>query len=189
MAHTARALSYRSLLLLLAGHFCLLSYPANAQSAATVEDAVTQPLSDVNLKRRELPPELIAVQDNPYDTRSLPDCAAIGSQLAALNKVLGPDFDEVEIDETARKRREGVASAAGGLIGSLIPFRFLIREISGASRAERDYREALYAGIVRRGFLKGLGQARGCASPARPLLPLEGAADAAARIIRGENGE
>ena len=97
--------------------------------------------------------------------------------------------DEVEVDEDARKRKEGVANAAGGLVSSLIPFRSLVREISGAGRADRDYREALYAGVVRRGYLKGLGEARNCPAPARPLHPLEGAAQAAGQAIRGKDDE
>lgn len=172
--------------------FCLLvalSSPVLAQGVAhpapTVEDVVTKPLSDVNLKRRETPPALLAIRDNPYAADNLTGCAAISAEVEKLNAALGPDFDEVEVDEAARKRKEDVANAAGGLVSSLIPFRSLIREISGAGRADRDYREALYAGVVRRGYLKGLGQARNCPAPARPLNPLEGAASAAVQAIRG----
>ena len=167
----------------------LLSSPALAQGVAqptpTVGDVITKPLSDVNLKRREMPPELIAIRDHPYDATGLTTCANITGEIAKLNAALGPDFDEVEVDEEGRKRKEDVANAAGGLVSSLIPFRSLVREITGASRADRDYREALYAGVVRRGYLKGLGQARNCPAPARPLHPLEGAAQAAVQAVRG----
>ena len=162
---------------------------AHAQGAAppgkTVGDAVTQPLSDVNLKRRELPPEILAIRDHPYAMENVRDCAAITAEVRKLDAALGPDFDEIEIDPEARKRKEAAASAAGGLVSSFIPFRFILREVSGATKAERDYREALYAGIVRRGFLKGIGQERKCALPGRPLHPLEGASDAAAQVIKG----
>lgn len=161
----------------------------NLQPAPTVEDVITRPLTDVNLKRKDVPAELLAVQDNPYASIKLNNCAGIISELEKLNAVLGPDFDEVEVDEDARKRKEGVANAAGGLVSSLIPFRSLVREISGAGRADRDYREALYAGVVRRGYLKGLGEARNCPAPARPLHPLEGAARAAGQAIRGKDDE
>lgn len=161
----------------------------NPQPAQTVEDVITRPLADVNLKRKDVPEELLAIQDNPYAAATLVNCAAIISEIEKLNSVLGPDFDEVEVDEESRKRKEGVANAAGGLVSSLIPFRSLIREISGAGRADRDYREALYAGVVRRGYLKGLGEARNCPAPARPLHPLEGAARAAGQAIRGKDDE
>ena len=161
----------------------------NPQPAPTVEDVVTRPLADVNLKRKDVPAELLAIQDNPYASTTVRTCAGLISEIEKLNAVLGPDFDEVEVDEDARKRKEGVANAAGGLVSSLIPFRSLIREISGAGRADRDYREALYAGVVRRGYLKGLGEARNCPAPARPLHPLEGAARAAGQAIRGKDDE
>lgn len=171
----------------------VLSMPVLAQSnpqpAPTVEDVITRPLTDVNLKRKDVPADLLAVQDNPYASIKRNNCAGIMSELEKLNAVLGPDFDEVEVDEDARKRKEGVANAAGGLVSSLIPFRSLVREISGAGRADRDYREALYAGVVRRGYLKGLGEARNCPAPARPLHPLEGAARAAGQAIRGKDDQ
>lgn len=166
-----------------------LSSPALAQGVAqptpTVEDVITKPLADVNLKKREMPPELLAIRDHPYASEGLTTCTAIMTEIEKLNGALGPDFDEVEVDEETRKRKQDVANAAGGLVSSLIPFRSLIREISGAGRADRDYREALYAGVVRRGYLKGLGQARNCPAPARPLHPLEGAAQAAVQAVRG----
>lgn len=166
-----------------------LSSPVMAQGVAqpkpTVEDVITKPLADVNLKKREMPAELLAIRDQPYAIEGLTTCAAISTEIEKLNAALGPDFDEVEVDEASRKRKEDVANAAGGLVSSLIPFRSLIREISGAGRADRDYREALYAGVVRRGYLKGLGQARNCPAPARPLYPLEGAASAAVQAVRG----
>jgi len=159
------------------------------QPAPTVEDVVTRPLADVNLRRKDVPPDLLAIQDNPYASTTIRTCAGLISEIEKLNAVLGPDFDEIEVDEDARKRKEGVANAAGGLVSSLIPFRSLVREISGAGRADRDYREALYAGVVRRGYLKGLGEARNCPGPARPLHPLEGAARAAGQAIRGKDDE
>lgn len=165
---------------------------ARAQTTETeprLEELVTQPLADVNLKRKEPPKALLIAGRDPYALPTPATCAAITNDLLDLRAALGPDFDEIELDEEGRKRREGAASAARGLVASLIPFRFLIRELSGASQAERDYRDALYAGIVRRGFLKGLGQAQGCSPPARPLTPLEGAAQAAEKIARGDNGE
>ena len=53
-------------------------------------------------------------------------------------------------------------------INSLIPGRFIIRRLSGAYAAQRKAVAAVYAGSVRRGFLKGLGTAKGCAPPAAP---------------------
>ena len=57
------------------------------------------------------------------------------------------------------------------MVGSFIPFRGLIREISGANEQERKLQLAIYAGSTRRSFLKGVGYQRGCPWPARPATP------------------
>ncbi len=46
-------------------------------------------------------------------------------------------------------------------MNSLIPFRGLVREVSGAGPAERRLNAAIDAGIARRGFLRGLQRAEG----------------------------
>jgi hypothetical protein len=173
--------------------FSLLPATANAQRATTGEKSqptdkmvtgtVTQPLSDVNLKRREIPPELLAIRDNPYALDGLRTCNAIIAAVAQLNAVLGPDLDEIIVNDGPRKRREGVIKMAGGVITGLIPFRSLIREVSGANKADVEFNAAIYAGVVRRGFLKGYGQQRRCLPPGRPLTSLEQAQNAASQII------
>ncbi len=154
-----------------------------------VTDTITQPLTDFNMRRKQLPPELIAIQADPYSLNGIKNCRDVIAEVQKIDAVLGQDLDQIEVDPVARKRREGAAQAAGGLISSLIPFRFLIREISGAGQADRDYRAAIYAGVVRRGFLKGYGQHRGCAAPGRPLRPLESAQAAAAEIMDQPTGQ
>ena len=70
-----------------------------------------------------------------------------------------------------------VAQAA---VGSFIPFRGLIREISGANEQERKIQAAVQAGVARRAYLKGVGEARGCRYPARSAGPADIAALVAA---------
>ena len=57
------------------------------------------------------------------------------------------------------------------MIGSFIPFLGVIREVSGANAQDRFWNKALYAGTARRAFLKGIGEQRGCAWPARSATP------------------
>jgi hypothetical protein len=150
-------------------------------------DAVTQPLADVNLKRRGIPPLLTAIRANPYSLDGIRTCRDIIAAISALDSVLGDDVDRIEADPQARERRETAAGLTGGLIAGLIPFRALIREVSGARSAQDDYREAVYAGVIRRGFLKGYGQARRCRAGGRPLRPLESAGEAARQTLgRGD---
>ncbi|HSF11433.1 MAG TPA: hypothetical protein VLA50_00535, partial [Erythrobacter sp.] len=54
------------------------------------------------------------------------------------------------------------------VVGSILPFRGILREVTGAASNDRELRAAYTAGMVRRSFLKGLGMGRGCEYPARP---------------------
>jgi hypothetical protein len=54
------------------------------------------------------------------------------------------------------------------LASSAIPYRGCVRRLSGAERHDRLVQAAIEAGAVRRGYLKGLGEARGCDPPATP---------------------
>jgi len=44
-------------------------------------------------------------------------------------------------------------------------------KMSGAEHYSREVAAAIAAGTVRRAYLKGLGDARGCAAPAAPIHP------------------
>jgi hypothetical protein len=167
---------------------CLMaSLPAAAQEAkpaepdkpvtertTTVGDAVATPVSDLNLKKDAIPALLIAAQERPYDTTGLRRCPQIAAAVNELNAVLGPDID---LPQDA-KGRTSAGSVAQAAVGSFIPFRGLIREISGANASERKLGAAIQAGIARRSYLKGLGEARGCRYPARSAGPAEIAAAA-----------
>jgi hypothetical protein len=150
-------------------------------------DTVTQPLADINIKRKGVPAELTAIRDHPYALNGIRTCNQIIAEVVKLDAVLGDDFDQIEVNPVVRKRRETAAGVAGGIIAGLIPFRALIREVSGARSSDEDYREAVYAGVVRRSFLKGLGQARRCKAPGRPLTAMESASDAASETLQGPN--
>ncbi len=143
-----------------------------------VGDAVTQPLSDANLRRKDIPSQLIAVRDDPYSLDGIRTCNQIIAAVQDMDSALGIDFDRTAPEDRQKTERRA-AKVAGGVIGGLVPFRGLIREISGANKADEEYRAAIYAGAVRRGFLKGYGKARRCAPPGRPLTPQENARDAA----------
>ena len=146
-------------------------------------DAVTQPLADINLKKKGVPAELLAIRDRPYDLSGIRTCRQIIAEVTRLDAVLGDDFDRIEVNARDRKRKEGAAGVTRGIISGLIPFRALIREVSGARSSEQDYREAIYAGVVRRSYLKGLGTARRCKAPGRPMTAMEGAQRAASEIL------
>ncbi len=153
----------------------LLATPAQAQKADPdqsmeehAEDAATTPVKDVGLKKTKIPAKLIAIQDDPYSLDGLRRCSAIIKEVKELNAVLAADVNEKVDKSKAEKREETAGRVGGGLLGGLIPFRGIVREVSGAAGDERKYNAAVYAGVVRRGFLKGVGRERGCKAPARP---------------------
>lgn len=165
----------RCLIVLLAPSLLLASAsPVTAQSGrqqpdkpvtdqnVDARDVVSTPISDLNLKKDQIPPVLLAAQTAPYDVTRLGKCDQLDSAIAELNAVLGDDID-VPADPKQKVSAGRVAQAA---VGSFIPFRGLIREISGANEQDRRMLLAVQAGIARRAFLKGYGKGRGCARPA-----------------------
>lgn len=127
-------------------------------------DVAKTPLTDLNLSRDDIPEVLLTAYSNPYASDGLESCVAIGTEIANLDRVLGDDFDVA--DDDGGGLSEG--RVAQSVVGSFIPFRGIVREVSGAAGDERALEAAVTAGMVRRGFLKGLGQQRGCPYPSRP---------------------
>lgn len=144
---------------------------------AGLSGAATAPLGDLNLVRAKIPPILLAAQKAPYGPPADPSCEGLAAEVRQLDAALPPDLDApASADPTLAER--GRAEASGAAVGAvrhtaegLVPFRGWVRKLSGAERHSRLVAEAIAAGIVRRAYLKGLGQARGCAPPAAPAQP------------------
>ncbi len=157
--------------------FIASALPAAAQSQAADKprsteqvagDVVTQPIEDVGLDKKDIPENLLRIQDKPYSLVGIKTCANIRTAIADMDAVLGEDLD-APYEVTRDDKRKDTAGKVGGLIvNSIIPFRQVIREISGAAAQQRRYNAAVYAGVVRRSFLKGVGLQRGCKYPSSP---------------------
>jgi len=121
----------------------------------------TQPAQDVGVKKVVIPPVLQQAIAAPYGTKGAATCRQVAAGLSQLNKVLGPDFAAgAQYNED---RASKIAEAGGKtIVNSLLPFRGLVREVSGAAPAERRLNAAIDAGYARRGFLRGVQKARGC---------------------------
>ncbi|GGZ08190.1 hypothetical protein ACFSTD_08295 [Novosphingobium colocasiae] len=127
-------------------------------------DAAKTPLSDLNIDKKDIPPTLTNAIAEPYTLDGLKGCKKLSSAITELDGILGPDIEMPQED------REKLSSGriAKWVVAKFIPFRGLIREISGANDQEVQLRTAVQAGMARRAFLKGVGEARGCKYPARP---------------------
>lgn len=117
----------------------------------------SQPVRDVGAAKTKIPAVLELAAENPYTLSGLGTCGAMASKLGALDQALGPDFDD------GPQKGESLAKVGGkAVVNSIIPFRGVVREISGAAAADRRLAAATDAGIAQRGFLRGVYQTRGC---------------------------
>lgn len=127
-------------------------------------DVARTPLEDFNIDSKDVPEVLVIAAQDPYDIVGIAGCNDIVERIAELDNVLGADFDLPQ-EEGGGVSRGRVAKS---VVGSFIPFRGIVREVSGANSRRNATRFAYTAGIARRAYLKGLGEGRGCSYPARP---------------------
>jgi len=137
-----------------------------------VANAASQPVRDLNLMGDEPGDYLVTVVNDPYSVPP-PDCSALNGEIARLDEILGADVD------APRKSDDdmvGAITLAAVRNVTRLPFRGVIREVTGAAPKERAMRQALLAGAVRRAYLKGMRVTLKCTvaepeGPARPPMP------------------
>jgi hypothetical protein len=140
-----------------------------------VTGAISAPLRDVNLVRTKIPPVLIEAMADPYQRPDRPTCEVLIHLVTPLDAALGEDIDQrppEENEDLMDRGRKAAGTAALGAVASaaqdMIPMRGWVRKLSGAERHDRLVQSAIASGAVRRAYLKGLGEARGCNPPATP---------------------
>ncbi len=131
--------------------------------AADAESVVQQPFRDLNIQRAEIPVVLQEAVHAPYAPPSAPGCEVLNKDILALDAVLGPDVDAEDRDSRSETVSSVVVDAARDASTGWIPFRGVLRRITGAERESRLVVAAVLAGSVRRGYLKGIGRQIGCA--------------------------
>jgi hypothetical protein len=138
--------------------------------SANVTNAAVAPLHDLNLVRQKIPPVLLQALADPYAPPSPANCATIVADVQALKNALGGDFDEPDNPQSpSLTTRRGVAlTLVHGASEMLLPFAGFVRTLSGAQKHDQLVVEVITAASVRRGYLKGLGEAHGCPYPAYP---------------------
>jgi len=124
-------------------------------------EIATQPVRDVGAQKADIPPVIEQAATAPYSLAGLRSCAQISQAMFELNEVLGPDYSGSVV---VHENRVGKLAEAGGktVVNTIIPFRGLVREISGAAPAERRLDADIRAAYARRGFLRGIATARKC---------------------------
>ena len=144
----------------------------NVETKAT--QAVTSPLSDLNLVHAKIPVVLIEAQKSPYLPPSDQSCEALAAEVRVLDGVLGADLDAPPassdpglLERGASVVTDAAAGAVKGVMQGAVPYRSWVRKLSGAEKYSKEVAAAITAGGVRRAYLKGIRQGRACpaASP------------------------
>jgi len=145
----------------------LLAAPLAAQDTSQdVVEGAKAPLRDLRIQDEKIPRVLLLAASAPYSSDGTKSCAQIAAAVDEITQAMGPDADT-----PSAKKGEGAAVAAAGsraVTGTLIPGFGLLRVVTGADKQQRRVQAAIYGGAVRRGYLKGLGAARGCKPSAAP---------------------
>ena len=138
------------------------------QMQGAAGDAVSQPLRDVGLMKKKIPYALSRIAD-PYAEPTGPGCAWLSYELTQLSAALGSEVSVMPVADRSTTSERGsrmAIEAARDMIRSsgsrILPGRSIIRRLSGASSSDELYKAAKERGMVRRGYLKGLSDAKNC---------------------------
>ena len=145
------------LALVLAG--CATQTMRPAAEDSSVGPAIVQPFRDLSLIREVAPPVLRQAAAEPY--RTPVSCAALRAEVDDLDTYLGADVDQPQ-------KKLGAEGLFGEIIGGALglPFRGVVRKVTGSEAREKALRAAVLAGMVRRGYLKG--SAASTCAPGKP---------------------
>lgn len=153
---------------------CTVQKSASPKKAA-LDEAVGAPLIDLNLVRAAIPSALHNAKKNPYAQPLDQTCEGIATEIHKLDEVLGADLDSQPTEKNPSLVERGVddlgkasLSAIKRTTESVIPFRNWVRKLTGAERHSNAVEAAIAAGGIRRAYLKGFGQSKGCHAPAAP---------------------
>jgi len=175
--------AHSSKLMIVAGAAILATWVGQVAFAATApkptlsetskekaKAVITQPLNDFNVAQPEIPAILLRAKDAPYEAPMGRDCRALSSEIGDLDKALGPDLDLAKGEGSSVSKRvsDMTFDLARSAVSGLIPFRGVVRYVTGAEKRAREINEALIAGTVRRSYLKGYGEELDCEYPASP---------------------
>ena len=128
----------------------------------TVENIGAKPLKDLNIIQDEVNPDIERIMNDPYSLKGIKTCADYKAAVARLTTALGPDVDSPEFKKKDKTPAEQALSLGESAASSLVPFSGVIRRLSGAEAKQNYAKAAVYAGSVRRAYLKGTARAKGC---------------------------
>ena len=141
-----------------------------ADTATRMGTAATTPLSDLNIKKTDIPAVLANAHKHPYQMPPVQNCVAIALEIRELDEALGADLDAPVsggkpslTNRAASIANDQAVNAAQRTAEDLIPMRGWVRKLSGAERHSKHVSACIAAGSVRRAFLKGFAASENCA--------------------------
>ncbi len=186
MKHTtALVLSAAALAATLALGGCMTTRADGSPKVQTTQEAdreglkgvAKSPLRDLNVLRTKIPEVLLQALADPYERPKSGKCVELAALLRPLDDALGADLDtpSIDADDLLDKGRNTALGVMSSAASDVIPFRGWVRKLTGAEQHDHLVQASIVAGAVRRGYLKGLGEAKGCNPPATPSHVLAGA--------------
>lgn len=140
------------------------TYDPRAREDEALRGAVEEPFRDLSLLRDAPPALLTQAVEDPFRLPADGDCQALMEEIAALDAILGPDIDTPrESEDDSFNATELLTGAVGGVWS--LPYRSIVRRVTSAAERDRTLRQAVLAGMVRRGFLKGAVARTTCPAP------------------------
>lgn len=131
-----------------------------------VIDTIKTPFRDLGFITDEIPEKLASAANDPYEQPSDKKCKAIKEEIASLNELLGQDKYDAKVllanaDEGPSYLAEGAQMVSGMAVAKAtrlasLPFRGVIRRISGAAAHDEATKNAIQAGEIRRAYLRGM---------------------------------
>lgn len=151
---------------------------SNQKTMDAAFSAALTPLEDIGLRKREIPEQLQALIATPYIPPKM-QCETLKHEIADIDALLGPDVDAPKAALTAQESYMETGGnllqdAVVGLVKSqtdFIPFRSIVRRLTGANAHEKLVTQAVEAGKLRRAYLRGVSEAKfGAKCPIGPQL-------------------
>jgi hypothetical protein len=142
----------------------VLASPALAQQVKSGAESGT------GLTGADVPQLLKDIKAEPYRTPGPPVCDTVPVEIKQIDELIGPDLD----DQTKHDDKS-LASKGANMARDLVPYRGVVRFVTGANKKDDELRDAVMAGYARRGFLRGVqlnmkcgAQAESAATAAQP---------------------
>ncbi len=127
-----------------------LGAAAMAGTPAAAQQVKEGSQSGLGITGAEVPPLLKDIKADPYKAPGAPICATVPLEIQQITDLIGPDIDAQNDKETS------LVSKGADLARGMVPYRGVVRFVTGANKKDQELHDAVVAGYARRGFLRGI---------------------------------